>query len=87
MAIRQEEKEAIKQQEEGVDERYEMKFLGISIKDIPDGAKLGYAVFFLTVVGAALFYAFSQVDQKKGKVSNKRRQNSPKQADKKGKAQ
>lgn len=72
MQIRKEEKEAETQKEEG-QEQYEMKFLGISIKDIPSSAKLIYVLIFVGIVGAALFYAFSKVDTKKEKSNNKRR--------------
>jgi hypothetical protein len=72
--IREEERAAKKQQEEGgVDEKYEMKFLGISINDLPDSAKLIYVLIFASIVIAALWYGLSQVDQKQGKTTNKRR--------------
>lgn len=71
--IREEERKAKKEQEEGVDERYEMKFLGMSIRDLPDSAKLTYVLIFAAVVIAALYYGLSNVDQKEGKKSNKRR--------------
>jgi len=58
-----------------------MKFLGISIKDIPSSAKLIYVLIFAAIVGGALWYGFSQVDQKKEKSSNKRRK-SPKKDEK-----
>lgn len=54
-----------------------MKFLGLSLKSLPDSAKLVYVVVFAGIVIAALYYAFSRVDQKQGKESNKRRK-SPK---------
>jgi hypothetical protein len=41
-----------------------MKFLGISIKDIPESAKLLYVLIFAAVVIAALYYGLSNVDQK-----------------------
>jgi NADH:ubiquinone oxidoreductase subunit 4 (subunit M) len=50
-----------------------MKFLGISIKDIPDSAKLLYVLIFAAVVIGALYYGLSNVDQKETKKSNKRR--------------
>jgi hypothetical protein len=54
-----------------------MKFLGISIKDLPESAKLIYVLIFALVVGGALWYGISQLDQKSDKQSNKRRK-SPK---------
>lgn len=54
-----------------------MKFLGFSIKDLPDSAKLIYIVIFASIIGAALWYGLSQLDQKNQKPSNKRRK-SPK---------
>lgn len=81
MQIRQEEKEA-KQQEEGGDERYEMKFLGLSLKDLPESAKLVYLLIFAAAVIAALYWGFNQIDDKKEKGSNKRRK-SPKKEQKK----
>ena len=83
MAIRQEEKEAQKQQEEGGDEKYEMKFLGMSIKDIPSSAKFIYIAIFVAIIGAALFYGFSQIDHKKEKSNSKRRKASPKKDEEK----
>lgn len=76
MQIRQEEKEA---QERGgaAEEKYEMKFMGFNIKDLPDNAKLAYVVIFALVVSGALWYGLTQLDTKSEKVSNKRRK-SPK---------
>jgi len=54
-----------------------MKFLGLSMKDLPDGAKFVYVLVFAGAVGAALYWGFTQIDQKEKKVSNKRRK-SPK---------
>lgn len=54
-----------------------MKFLGISINDLPDSAKLIYVTIFALIVVAALWYGLSQLDSKKEKTSNKRRK-SPK---------
>ena len=71
--IREEERKASKEQEEGIEERYEMKFLGLSIKDLPSSAKMIYVLIFAAVVIGALYYGLSNVDQKQGKVSNKRR--------------
>ena len=39
-----------------------MKFLGISIRDIPDSAKLIYLVIFAAVVIGALWYGLSQLN-------------------------
>jgi hypothetical protein len=50
-----------------------MKFLGMSIKDLPSSAKLGYVIVFAAIVIAALYYGLSNVDQKPVKKSNKRR--------------
>lgn len=50
-----------------------MKFLGISINDIPSGAKLVYVLIFAALVSGALYYGFKQVDQPKEKSKNKRR--------------
>jgi len=38
-----------------------MKFLGFSIKDIPDSAKLIYVLVFVAIVGGALFYGLSKL--------------------------
>jgi hypothetical protein len=54
-----------------------MKFLGISISDLPRSAKLIYVIIFAAIVGGALWYGISQLDDKKEKSSNKRRK-SPK---------
>lgn len=54
-----------------------MKFLGVSISDLPHSAKLIYVVIFAAIVGGALWYGISQLDDKKEKSSNKRRK-SPK---------
>ena len=40
-----------------------MKFLGISIKDIPDTAKLIYIIVFVAIFGGAIFYGLSQLDK------------------------
>lgn len=40
-----------------------MKFLGISIKDIPDTAKIIYIIIFVAIIGGALFYGISQLDK------------------------
>ena len=50
-----------------------MKFLGISIKDLPASAKLGYVIVFALVVIGALYYGFSNLEEKPKKKSNKRR--------------
>jgi hypothetical protein len=50
-----------------------MKFLGLSIKDLPSSAKLAYVGIFSAVVIAALVYGLKNVDQKPTKSSNKRR--------------
>lgn len=72
--IREEERKAKKQQEDGgASESYEMKLLGISIKDLSDNAKLTYVVVFASLVIAALYYGISNLDKKEGKKSNKRR--------------
>jgi hypothetical protein len=41
-----------------------MKFLGLSLKNLPESAKLIYVLIFAGIVGAALYYAFTRVDQK-----------------------
>lgn len=56
-----------------MDERYEMKFLGINIKDMSSTTKLLYVGIFAAVVIAALFYGLSNLDQKQTKQGNKRR--------------
>jgi hypothetical protein len=83
MAIKQEEKKAQKEEESGAEERYEMKFLGISISDLPESAKLGYVIVFAGIVIAALWYGLSQLDDKKEKSSNKRRKSPKKDQPKK----
>ena len=51
-----------------------MKLFGISIKDLPDTAKLLYVGIFAAIVIVALYYGLSNLDtEKKGKTSNKRR--------------
>ena len=50
-----------------------MKFLGLSIKDLPSSVKLAYVGIFAAVVIAALVYGLSNVDKKTEKKSNKRR--------------
>lgn len=77
MQIKNEEKEAKKQEEGGSEEKYEMKFLGISIKDVPDNVKLIYVLLFALLVGGALWYGISQLDKTSEKQGNKRRK-SPK---------
>jgi len=54
-----------------------MKFLGLSMKDLPDGAKFVYVLLFAGSVCAALYWGFTKIDQKEKKISNKRRK-SPK---------
>jgi hypothetical protein len=76
MEIRKEEQQA-KEEETGSDERYEMKFLGLSIKDLPQSAKYIYISIFAALVGGALWYGISQLDNKTEKQGNKRRK-SPK---------
>ena len=71
--IRDEERKAKKEQEEGVSESYEMKFLGFSIKDLPAGAKLGYVIIFAALVIGALVYGFRNLEDKPQKKPNKRR--------------
>ena len=78
--IRDEERKAKKDQEEGASESYEMKFLGMSIKDLPSSAKLAYVAIFSAIVIGALYYGLSNVDKKPTKNSNKRRK-SPKKVD------
>ena len=63
--IRQEERQAKKQQEAGTEQRYEMKLLGISIKDLSSGAKLTYVTIFAALVIGALYYGLTHLDQKK----------------------
>jgi len=77
MEIRKEEQEAKKEEETGSDERYEMKFLGLSIKDLPQSAKYIYVGIFASIVVGALWYGISQLDNKTEKQGNKRRK-SPK---------
>jgi hypothetical protein len=55
-----------------------MKFLGISIKDVPDNIKLIYVLIFALLVGGALWYGISQLDKTSEKQGNKRRKSSPK---------
>lgn len=71
--IREEERKAKKEQEEGVEERYEMKFLGLSIKDLPASAKLIYVGIFAALVIGALWYGLSNLGEKEKKQGNKRR--------------
>lgn len=47
------------------------------MSDLPESAKLIYVVIFALVVGGALWYGLSQLDQKSDKQGNKRRK-SPK---------
>jgi uncharacterized ion transporter superfamily protein YfcC len=82
MQIKQEEKKAQKEQETGSEERYEMKFLGISINDLPENAKLIYVIVFALLVGGALWYGLSQLDKKDEKQGNKRRKSPKKDAKK-----
>jgi hypothetical protein len=77
MEIRKEEQEAKKEEETGADERYEMKFLGLSIRDLPSSAKYIYVFIFAALVIGALWYGISQLDNKTEKQGNKRRK-SPK---------
>jgi hypothetical protein len=60
-----------------------MKFLGISIKDIPDTAKLIYILIFAAIVCGALYYGLSQLDQPSGQKSSNKRRKSPKKEGKK----
>lgn len=83
MQIKQEEKKAQKEQESGSEEKYEMKFLGISISDLPENAKLIYVIIFALLVGGALWYGLSQLDNKTEKTSNKRRKSPKKDSPKK----
>lgn len=84
MQIKQEEKKAQSEQEGGAEEKYEMKFLGISISDLPESAKLIYVCIFAALVGGALWYGLSQLDDnKKEKTSNKRRKSPKKEQNKK----
>ncbi len=71
--IRQEERQAKKEQEVGAQQRYEMKLLGISIRDLSSGAKLAYVSIFAAIVIGALYYGLSNLDEKKQKTGNKRR--------------
>lgn len=82
MQIKQEEKKA-QSEEGGAEEKYEMKFLGISISDLPESAKLIYVCIFAALVGGALWYGISQLDDKKEKPSNKRRKSPKKDQTKK----
>lgn len=82
MQIKKEEREA-KEEEAGTEEKYEMKFLGISINDLPESAKLIYVLIFALIVCAALWYGLSQLDQKNEKQSNKRRKSPKKDSPKK----
>ena len=81
MAIRQEEKEAEERGSAG-EEKYEMKFLGLNIKDLSDNVKLAYVGIFAVVVCGALWYGLTQLDNKQEKVSNKRRKSPKKDAKK-----
>jgi hypothetical protein len=83
MQIKQEETKAQSEQEGGAVEKYEMKFLGISISDLPESAKLIYVCIFAALVGGALWYGLSQLDDKKEKPSNKRRKSPKKDQSKK----
>lgn len=77
MQIKQEERKAQNEQETGAEEKYEMKFLGLSISELPDSFKLIYVAIFALLVGGTLWYGLSQLDTKSEKTSNKRRK-SPK---------
>lgn len=57
-----------------------MKFLGISIKDIPDNVKFIYVIIFALLVGGALWYGISQLDKTSEKQGNKRRKSPKKDA-------
>ena len=78
--IREEERKAKKEQEEGVSESYEMKFLGISIKDLSSTTKIAYVAIFAAIVIAALYYGMSNLNEKPVKQSNKRRKSPKKTA-------
>ena len=80
MQIKNEEKEAQKQEEGGVEEKYEMKFLGISIRDVPENVKLIYILLFAILVVGALWYGISQLDKTSEKQGNKRRKSPKKDA-------
>ena len=78
--IREQERKAKKQQEEGVSESYEMKFLGISIKDLSSSTKIAYVSIFAAIVIGALYYGLSNLNEKQVKPSNKRRKSPKKTA-------
>lgn len=50
---------------------------------MPESAKLIYVLIFAAIVGGALWYGLSQVDQKTEKQSNKRRKSPKKDASEK----
>jgi len=60
--IREEERKAKKEQEEGTSESYEMKFLGFSIKDLSSTTKIAYVSIFAAVVIAALVYGLNNLN-------------------------
>ncbi len=78
MEIRKEEQEAKKEEETGADERYEMKFLGLSIRDLPTSAKYIYVSIFAAIVVGALWYGISQLDNGKAEKQGNKRRRSPK---------
>ena len=82
MQVRREEKEAEEDQTQD-DSKIEMKFFGFSAEDIPGSAKMIYVILFIGIVGAAIGYGLSKLDNsKKSKVPNKRRKStSPKKKD------
>ena len=55
-----------------------MKFLGLSIKDLPSSAKFIYVSIFAAVVIGALWYGISQLDNDKGEKQGNKRRKSPK---------
>ena len=76
MQVRREEREA--QDAESSEEKFEMKFFGISASDVPSFAKIIYVLIFVGVVGTGIFYLMNKLDtSKKAKSPNKRRK-SPK---------
>ena len=77
MEIRKEEQEAKKEEETGADERYEMKFLGLSIRDLPTSAKYIYVSIFAAIVVGALWYGISQLDNGKAEKQGNREENRP----------
>lgn len=79
MQVRREEREAQSSQEG--EEKFEMKFFGISASDVPSFAKFIYVLIFVAVVGGAIFYMMGKLDtSKKSKSPNKRRKSPKKES-------